>query len=151
MALACAGRLDPCARATYADGMTNGAVVKGVEIALEPRDDEPRRVVFRFTGPRIAYEVSSFMSFSGGSADLGNPRPEVSAGDPPVTVELPRTAAGIDHVGVMWTERSVIGRRFRAVRIRLDETHTAEEWRIIPVIGVFAPNAGHWVVRASQA
>ena len=60
--------------------MTNGAVVKGVEIALEPHDDEPRRVVFRFTGPRIAYEVSSFMSFSGGSADLGNPRPRGLSG-----------------------------------------------------------------------
>ena len=127
--------------------MANGAVMNGVVIGLEPDDGEPRRVVFRFTGPRVAYEVSTFVSFSGGNADLGNPRPEVSPGDPPVTVELPRSPAGIDHVGVMWTERSVIGRRFRAARIRLGETRTAEEWRIVPVIGVFAPNAGHWVAR----
>lgn len=129
--------------------MANGAVVRGVEIALEPDAGEPRRVVFRFTGPRIAYEVSSFVSFSGGSADLGNPRPEISPGDRPVTVELPRTAAGIVHVGVMWTEHSAIGRRFRAARIRLGEAQIAEEWRIVPVIGVFAPNAGHWVVRST--
>ena len=121
--------------------------MKGVEISFEPDHGEPRRVVFRFTGPRVAYEVSSFVSFSGGNADLGNPRPEVSQGDPPVIVELPRSAAGIDHVGVMWTERSVIGRRFRAARIRLGDADSAEEWRIVPVIGVFAPNAGHWVVR----
>ncbi len=127
--------------------MANGAVMKGVEIALEPDAGEPRRVIFRFTGPHVAYEVSSFVSFRGGNADLGNPRAEVSPGDRPVTVELPRTAAGIDHVGVMWTERSVIGRRFRAARIRLGEAYRAEEWRIIPVIGVFAPNAGHWVGR----
>jgi hypothetical protein len=127
--------------------MVNGAVIKGVEIRLESDVGAPRLVVFRFTGPRIAYEVSSFVSFSRGSADLGNPRPEVSAGDPPVIVELPRSAAGVDHVGVMWTERLVIGRRFRAARISLDDELSAEEWRIVPVIGVFAPNAGHWVAR----
>ena len=119
--------------------------MKGVEIGFEPDEGEPRRVVFRFTGPRVAHEVTTFVSFSGGSADLGNPRPEVSPGDRPVTVELPRSTADIVHVGVMWTERLVIGRRFRAARIRLDDTRSAEEWRIVPVIGVFAPNAGHWV------
>ncbi|NEN05836.1 hypothetical protein G3T36_08115 [Diaminobutyricibacter tongyongensis] len=125
--------------------MANGAAVKGVEIGFEPDDGEPRRVVFRFTGPRVAYEVTSFVSFSGGSADLGNPRPQVSPSDPPVTLELPRSTADIVHVGVMWTERLLIGRRFRAARIRLGEGHNPEEWRIVPVIGVFAPNAGRWV------
>jgi hypothetical protein len=131
--------------------MANGAVMKGVEIGLEPDAREPQRVVFRFTGPRVAYEVSSFVSFEGGNADLGNPRPEVSPGDAPVVVALPRSAAGVVHVGVMWTERSAIGRRFRAARIRLDETHSAEEWMIVPVIGVFAPNAGRWVARSLSA
>lgn len=125
--------------------MASGAVMKGVEVGFEPDADEPRRVVFRFTGPRVAYEVSSFVSFRGGNADLGNPRSRISPGDAPVTVELPRTSSDIVHVGVMWTERSAIGRRFRAARIRLGDAHSAEEWRIVPVIGVFAPNAGRWV------
>ena len=120
--------------------------MKGVEFSLEPDENKPTRVVFRFTGERSADEVTPFVSYAGGVADLRNSRPSVRAGDPPVSIDLVGGVEGIDHVGIMWTEPAALGPRFHAFRIRLAPV-LVEEWRVTPIIGRFAPKIGRWVTR----